>query len=170
MNSLSKFFKLSLLILFTLILFSGMSAYTAANTISNSHVGQYSDPIGPNDLKPAACMGISLSNIVSIGDGGSATNGNDLIAGTPNRDLFSGLDGNDCILGGDGDDSLYFIFIFLSLDGLHGGNGNDVILGGAGTDILYGEGGNDILNGGGGTDLCISGGGNDQFIDCEYTR
>jgi len=167
---LSGFLKIAFVVMTLLILLGVISAFTASNTMSGSNLGQYNSMTTADDLKPDGCMGIPISTLVSIGDGDSATNGNDLILGTPDRDLFSGLNGNDCILGGAGDDSQYFIFIFLALDGIHGGDGNDVIFGGPGTDILYGEGGDDILDGGEGTDYCIGGGGNNQFIDCELTR
>ena len=158
MNTLSKLLKLYVLLISVFILITGASAYTASNTIANSHVDQYDVAIIPNDLKPTACMGISIVNLISIGDGEVATNRSDLIVGTPNQDIISGLSRDDCILGGDGDDEIY------------GGAGSDIIMGGAGNDILYGEGGGDILDGGSGYDICIGGGGKDQSINCEETR
>jgi Ca2+-binding RTX toxin-like protein len=109
-----------------------------------------------NDLKPAACAGITVTAVVS-GSGVITGQGSvsELITGSAGADTISGLGGDDCILAGAGDDIV------------GGGNGNDVVLGQAGNDTLdgdrnndtvYGGSGDDVLTGGQGTDVCDAGG------------
>ena len=52
---------------------------TAANTVPASNVGSSSTAITANTLKPAACNGITLTNLV-IGNNGTAAN--DLVLGS----------------------------------------------------------------------------------------
>jgi Ca2+-binding RTX toxin-like protein len=94
---------------------------TAANTVPASNLGSASQPITANTLKPAACNGITLTNLV-IGNNGTA--GNDLVLGSAAVDNMNGANGNDCILGGGGNDSIA------------GGGGTDVCIGGPGTDTF----------------------------------
>ena len=93
------------------------------------------------------------SNVSTI-----ASNGDDVLIGTPANDSIDGLAGNDTVfgladddhlLGGDGDDTL------------SGSGGNDTLYGGNGSDRLNGGSGNDTLNGGAGFDTAVySAGGN----------
>ncbi|QKD83156.1 hypothetical protein HPC62_13985 [Thermoleptolyngbya sichuanensis A183] len=69
---------------------------------------------------------------VTIQDAG-ATNGNDLLIGTPQKDAIAGLNGNDTILGLGANDTLT------------GGRGNDTLFGGAGNDTLRGNQGRDVF-------------------------
>jgi Ca2+-binding RTX toxin-like protein len=94
---------------------------TAANTVPASNLGSASQAITANTLKPAACTGITLTNLV-IGNNGTA--GNDLVLGSAGVDNMNGAGGNDCILGGGGNDSIA------------GGAGTDVCIGGPGTDTF----------------------------------
>jgi Ca2+-binding RTX toxin-like protein len=94
---------------------------TAANTVPASNLGSASQAITANTLKPAACNGITLTNLV-IGNNGTA--GNDLVLGSAGVDNMNGAGGNDCILGGGGNDSIA------------GGGGTDVCIGGPGTDTF----------------------------------
>ena len=99
----------------------GMVAATA-NTVPATRVDYNVSAITINDLKPAACAGLSLTNLI-IGSGTlTGTSGNDLILGSSGVDVIDGLGGNDCILGGGGDDLIT------------GGDGNDVCQGGPGND------------------------------------
>jgi len=105
-----------------LILLSARLAVAAANTVPATRADYKVLLITVNDLKPAACAGISLTNLI-IGSGTvTGTNGNDLILGSSGVDVIDGLGGNDCILGGGGDDTLT------------GGDGTDTCLGGFGND------------------------------------
>lgn len=97
-------------------------AFTATNNVARSNVGKVSKSISANDLKPSACSGQSVSNIIKGSGTFSGTLGNDLILGSSGADVIDGQGGNDCILGGGGDDTLI------------GGDGNDACLGGPGTD------------------------------------
>ena len=127
-----------------LILLSTISALAATNTVEESGLSNSTHQATAEELKPPACNGITLNNIV-VGSGTFAdSSGNSsLILGSPGNDRISGNDGNDCILGGGGNESVFIFFPCID-----GGSGNDVLLGGPGFDVL---------NGGAGTDTCNSG-------------
>jgi Ca2+-binding RTX toxin-like protein len=109
------------------VLFVGAgSALTAGNTVPATHAGSVTRGIAANDLKPAACAGITLTDLVTGSGTFSGTNGNDLIVGGPGNDTINGKAGDDCILGGGGNDSI------------NGGGGNDVCIGGPGIDSFAG--------------------------------
>jgi len=95
---------------------------TAANTVPASNLGSSSTAITANTLKPAACNGITLTNIV-IGNTGTA--GADLLLGSAGVDNMDGLAGDDCIPGGGGNDNL------------RGSQGTDVCIGGPGVDTFH---------------------------------
>jgi hypothetical protein len=69
---------------------------------------------------------------ITIQDAG-ATNGSDLLVGTPQKDAIAGLNGNDTILGLGANDTLT------------GGRGNDTLFGGTGNDTLRGNQGRDVF-------------------------
>ena|SRR5215208_1946767 len=117
-------FSLKLLIfgLLTLIVVSVGSAFAAGVTVPASNVGQQSISVTAQDLKPPACNGLYLTNIIRGSGTMTGTPANDLIIGSTWADTIDGLGGDDCILGGGGDDSLT------------GNDGNDVCLGGPGND------------------------------------
>jgi Ca2+-binding RTX toxin-like protein len=119
--------RLSLRVLAALVAVAALGVlavtFAAANTVPATNVGQIQLPIGANDLKPAACAGITLNTVVAGTTGGA---GNDLVLGTAAADTLKGNGGNDCILGGGGNDSL------------NGGAGTDVCIGGPGTDSFNG--------------------------------
>jgi polysaccharide biosynthesis protein PslG len=73
--------------------------------------------------------------------GPRATDGADVITGTPGNDVIAGLGGADVIRGLGGDDLIC------------GGNGKDRLIGGPGNDKLLGQGGADRLKGGPGKDV-----------------
>jgi Ca2+-binding RTX toxin-like protein len=104
-----------------LVLYVGVPAYTASNIVPATNAGSSSTPITANTLKPSACSGITLTNLVV---GAVGTSANDLILGTSAGDFMSGGAGNDCMLGGGGNDIM------------DGGLGTDVCLGGPGTDTM----------------------------------
>ena len=95
---------------------------TAANTVPASNLGSSSTAITANTLKPAACNGIVLTNLV-IGNNGTA--GADLLLGSAGVDNMDGQAGDDCILGGGGADTL------------RGSQGTDVCIGGPGVDTFH---------------------------------
>jgi Ca2+-binding RTX toxin-like protein len=116
--------QLVLLGLFALLVLSTVSAFAAGISVPAANVGQQSLPVTAEDLKPAACAALYLSNIVSGSGTLTGTSGNDLIIGSTGADVIDGLDGNDCILGSDGDDTLI------------GNMGNDICLGGKGNETF----------------------------------
>ncbi|MGH2806513.1 MAG: calcium-binding protein [Actinomycetota bacterium] len=108
--------------LVTLLLGSAVTALTAANVVTSSRAGETSQTIDANDLKPAACNSIVVTNRVQGIGVITGTGSNDLITGSGVPDAISALGGDDCIQGAGGDDSI------------DGGPGSDVCLGGPGTD------------------------------------
>lgn len=105
-----------------LVALSAASVFTAQNAVSGSRAEQADDSISANELKPAECASVSVSNTVS----GS---------GTVNGTLFG-----DLVVAGSGDDTI------------DGGGSGDCILGGAGADTIKGSGGSDVCIGGPGAD------------------
>lgn len=110
--------------LVALILFSSVTAVAATNTVPVTWLDSATSSVGINDLKPSACAGLFLTNLVSGAGTFTGTSGNDLILGSSGVDAIDGLGGDDCILGGGGDDQI------------SGGDGNDICLGGPGTDVF----------------------------------
>jgi Ca2+-binding RTX toxin-like protein len=116
--------QLAMLGLLTLIVVSATSAFAAGVSLPASNVGLQSVPVTADSIKPAACAGLYLTNIVSGSGALIGTVGNDLIIGGGGADTIDGLGGDDCILGGSGDDLIT------------GGDGTDVCIGGPGTDAF----------------------------------
>ena len=133
----SRLLRFAGIFLIGLIAVSAASAFAAANSVPATRLDDDSLPITANNLKPAECAALNLTNIVVAGNG---TAGNDLILGTAGNDNLRGLGGDDCIVGGDGNDRL------------RGNRGNDILLGGAGNDRLRGGQNTDVCDGGSGTD------------------
>jgi Ca2+-binding RTX toxin-like protein len=116
--------QLVILGLFALIVVSVATAFAAGITVPSSNVGRQSAPVTAEDIKPSACGGIVLTQIISGSGSLTGTSGNDLIIGSSGADAIDGLGGDDCILGGGGDDSLT------------GNEGNDICLGNPGNDLF----------------------------------
>lgn len=114
-----KIFALGSLALITV---SIISAFAAGISIPASNIEKQTIAVTAEDIKPAACAGLSLTNIISGSGTLTGTPANDLIIGSALADTIDGGGGNDCILGGGGDDTLI------------GNEGTDVCLGGPGTD------------------------------------
>jgi len=110
--------QLFAMVLFTLILVSVITAVAATNNVPSTRATSQTFPITANDLKPPACAGLNLTNIVSGTLLITGTSGNDLILGGPLPDVINGMGGDDCILGGGG------------IDVIDGGDGTDVCIGG----------------------------------------
>lgn len=109
-----------LLLAALLVLASVATGLAAGNSVPATRADQSTRSIGPDDLKPAECSGITLTNLVTGSVTVTGTSGNDLILGSALIDTMSGLGGDDCILGGD------------LVDVINGGSGNDVCIGGPG--------------------------------------
>jgi Ca2+-binding RTX toxin-like protein len=108
--------------LLALIVVSVATAFAAGITVQPSNIDAKSIAVTAEDLKPSACSGMTLTQIISGSGTLTATSGNDLIIGSAGADVIDGQGGDDCILGGGGDDSLL------------GNEGSDVCLGGPGND------------------------------------
>jgi Ca2+-binding RTX toxin-like protein len=107
-----------------LMLVSLASAFAAGMSVPSSNLGEQSVHVTAEDVKPPACAGLFLTDLVSGSGTLTGTTGNDLIIGSAGADSIDGLSGDDCILGGGGDDSI------------DGNDGSDVCLGGLGTDLF----------------------------------
>ena len=110
--------------IFSVLLFSVVTAVAATNTIPATRLGYKTIPLFNNHLRPSACAAISVTSLVTGAGVITGTAGNDLILASAGVDIIDGLGGNDCIVGGSGDDVLT------------GELGNDICLGGPGTDIF----------------------------------
>jgi Ca2+-binding RTX toxin-like protein len=97
--------RLGLVALIAVLLLSAASALTAANTVPVTHAGVDTRSIGPNDLKPSPCAGITLTRLVTSTGTFSGTSANELILAGAGNDNINGGGGNDCILGGGGNDN-----------------------------------------------------------------
>jgi Ca2+-binding RTX toxin-like protein len=122
--SIRTIYRLVVVGLAALVLSSMMSAMAASNSVPTSGLDEISRSITVNDLKPAQCDAIHLTNLIVATGIFTGTAGNDLILGGAGADTIRGEGGNDCILGGGGNDTLY------------GDSGTDVCIGGSGNDIL----------------------------------
>jgi Ca2+-binding RTX toxin-like protein len=105
-----------------LIVSSIISAFAAGISIPASNIEKQSITVTAEDIKPAACAGLSLTDTISGSGTLTGTPANELIIGSALADTIDGAGGNDCILGGSGDDTIT------------GNDGIDVCLGGPGTD------------------------------------
>src|SRR4030095_16135794 len=101
-----------------------VTAVAPTNTIPSTRLGDDTIPINLNGLKPSACAGIPVTNLITGAGTITGTSGNDLILASPSIDIIDGLDGNDCILGGGGADLIT------------GNIGNDICMGGPETDVF----------------------------------
>ncbi len=113
-----------LILLIILILASGIFALAASNSIPPTSAGTDTVALNPDDIKPAECNSITLTELVQGSGTITGTTGNDLILGSGGNDMIDGLGGDDCILGGDGDDTI------------DGNDQTDICLGGQGTDTF----------------------------------
>jgi len=116
--------KLFAIGLIGMILISVGSAFAAGMNMPYSNVDQQSIPVTANDLKPSACDGLYLTNLISGSGVINGTPANDLIIASASADNIDGAGGDDCIIGGNGDDLIT------------GSDGTDVCIGGLGTDIF----------------------------------
>jgi hypothetical protein len=110
--------------LLALTIVSIISAFAASISVPASNVGQQSVPVTAEDIKPAACGALYLTNIVRGFGALTGTAANDLIIGSASADTIDGAGGDDCILGSGGDDIVT------------GAEGNDICIGGVGSDMF----------------------------------
>lgn len=103
---------------------TAMTAVAAMNTVPPTRLDSHVITFQINHLRPAACAGLSLSNLVTGSATLTGTEGNDLILASNEADTIDGLGGSDCIVGGGGDDVI------------NGGTDADLCIGGAGSDTF----------------------------------
>ena len=114
----------------------------AANIVPASYASESNHTVSAQDLAPPECANMGLVNIISLSEGESPKNTNNLILGTSGNDTINGKKGNDCIIGGGGNDEIYGK---RGDDVILGGDGDDIIVGGRDNDTCYGNDGNDTL-------------------------
>ena len=112
------------ILLIALVIVTSMTAIAAANTVPATRVEDIPISFNINNIKPYACAGMPLTNLVSGSGILTGTPGNDLIIAGAGADSIDGLGGDDCILGGGGDDNIT------------GGDGSDACISGPGADTL----------------------------------
>ncbi len=110
--------------LILLIIIVSGTAVAATNTIPTTRAEDWTTSFEVNDVKPSACAGWYLTNLITGSGTITGTEGNDLILGSSSADTIDGLGGDDCVLGGGGDD-------FIT-----GGDGTDVCIGGSGSNTF----------------------------------
>jgi Ca2+-binding RTX toxin-like protein len=109
-------------------LFTTVFALAASNSVPITHLTDQSSFITVNDIKPAACGGLTLTAIFYCPEGGgncNSTDASELVIGSPAPDNIQGGKGDDCILGGGG------------IDNIRGEQGTDVCIGGNGNDSFH---------------------------------
>jgi Ca2+-binding RTX toxin-like protein len=112
---MKTFQRLIALGILTLLLFSAVTAIAAANTVPATLLDHRTLFANLNDLKPSACGGIFVTNLITGTGTIIGTAANDLVLASSTVDSIDGLDGDDCIVGG---------------------GENDICLGGLGSDIF----------------------------------
>ena len=109
---------LALIVLVTIVV-----ASTASNVTPTTRASDTSQAITPNDVKPAACGGITVTALfVGDGDIDTSSDASDLVLGGPNAKEIRTRKGDDCIVAGGGDDT---IRCDQNTDVAIGGPGND---------------------------------------------
>lgn len=114
--------RIVLLGLGLLMIVASVTAIAATNTIPPTRADLQTISFQINHLRPSACAGLSLSNLVTGSGTLTGTEGNDLILASGAADTIYGMGGSDCIVGGGGDD---LIDGGADADLCVGGDGND---------------------------------------------
>lgn len=157
-----RWMPLIILVLIFFMLTGIALGMTATNTVPNTYASQTQHLVEAEHLQPDECRqeNMNLQDYIIITTPNTTTVGtaaNELFFGTAGRDIIRGGGGRDCIVGRGGDDRycpytglgalLCLFFPEGTLEGLEGGDGDDVIIGGGGNDACFGEGGTDIFYG-----------------------
>lgn len=109
------------------VAFSLVAAFTAANAVPKTKAGRSLTSRAPtaNELKPAACAALNLTEWISgSGTVNAPSNASALVLGSAGIDTLRGKNGTDCLVGGAGADTL------------NGGAGTDICIGGAGVNTF----------------------------------
>ncbi|MEH6522095.1 beta strand repeat-containing protein [Sulfitobacter sp.] len=159
--------------------------------------------LDPEDQVLLSTVQVNITDVAETQTGGTGndslegTFGADILLGNEGNDTLTGSSGNDLLNGGSGFDTADYSTAsddlavninfggaqvvsaalgadtFVSIEGLLGGTGHDLLVGsavgnvidgGAGDDEIYGIGGGDILRGGAGNDQIEGSGGNDTML------
>lgn len=83
-------------------------AYTAANTVPVTTIGQFTQAIAPSALEPAECIsnGVTVTSIVAGSGTITSTAANQLVLGSSSNDTLTDPSfGLDCMVGGAGTDA-----------------------------------------------------------------
>ena len=104
-------------LLATVAVTAATTGLLASNSVPATRLGRVSIAITANDLKPAECASVNVTNIVTGSGVLTGTSGNDLVLGSSGIDLIDAGAGDDCAVGGSG------------LDTIAGGLGTDVCIG-----------------------------------------
>lgn len=116
--------RIGVLALVGLLSGSLITALTATSSVPATRADHNLLSIGPNDLKPADCAGITVTTLLTGTGTFSGTGASELVLGGSGVDTIIAGGGDDCILGGGGNDSI------------QGQSGTDVCIGGPGTDTF----------------------------------
>ena len=135
-----------------------------------------------NSLLTIDTFTINRASETSKGKSLLGNSGSDFMIGGDLNDTFYGHSGDDTLNGGSGKDTAQFSSNsntinlnttswqntgdgkdrLISIENVHAGSGNDIVIGNGAANTLNGQAGNDRLYGGTGNDLLIGGGGKDR--------
>ena len=94
------------------------TVFTSSNTVPPTFAGQAYVAVGPNELKPRECAGITVTNLILVESVlNTGTEGNDLLIGNDLVSVIDGAGGDDCLVTGN------------TAAVLQGGDGYDVCVG-----------------------------------------
>jgi len=93
-------------------------AFTAANIVPATNIGQFTQAITPAQLAPAECNSVAVTTIVSGSGTIRSTAAHQLVLGSGGVDTLSDGHGTSCMVGGAGADSF---------SGLNGGGDRCVV-------------------------------------------
>ena len=99
----SLFMRIAVFALIASILTTVFFAVAANIIVPVTRTERLSRSITVNEVKPDACAGIYLNNLVS--GSASGTTANDLLLGNAADNSLTGAEGNDCNVGGSGNDT-----------------------------------------------------------------
>ena len=118
-------FKLVGAVLMVLIGANALNATAASVATPNTNLSFEVQVVDVNNMKPASCAGVTVTNVVGGSGVITGTSQADLITGSAGDDTLNDLGGTDCLVAGDG------------VDDLRGGQASDVCDSGAGVDTFF---------------------------------
>lgn len=85
--------------------FATAQAFTAANTVPATNIGQVVQSISVSQLVPTECASLGITSIVTGSGTVNATASRQLVLGSSGVDTLGDTFGSDCLVGGAGADS-----------------------------------------------------------------